>query len=60
MINETETTAPKKADDRLTIKVNGQDKEVFMSGGLIRTLVPHFATFNDFAEIFSRPAVSIA
>ena len=45
----------KKPEDRIFITVNGKEKEVFMSGGLIRTLLPYFNDFEDFAEIFSRP-----
>lgn len=50
-----ETNIPTKPEDRITVKVNGAEKEVFMSGGLIRTLLPYFRDFEDFADIFSRP-----
>lgn len=48
---------PEKPSDYITIKVNKADKEVFMSGGLIRNLVPYFMDFTSVAEIFNQPII---
>lgn len=48
---------PEKPTDYLHIKVNKEDKEVFMSGGLIRNLVPYFMDFTSVAEIFNQPII---
>lgn len=52
-----EIAAPEvvKPNDYITIKVNKEDREVFMSGGLIRNLVPYFMDLQSVAEIFGQP-----
>lgn len=42
-----------KPDDKITVTVNDQEVEVFMSGGLIRTLVPYYMNSTTTTEIFS-------
>lgn len=46
-----------KPSDRLTINVNGKDQEIFMSGGLIRTIVPYVENSQTAAEIFGEAAL---
>lgn len=41
-----------KPADRITVVVNGENKEVFMSGGLIRELSPIVGGLEDFAGAF--------
>lgn len=47
------TQATEKPQDRILINVNGEDKEVFMSGGLIRQLMPIAGQLEDFALVFT-------
>lgn len=44
---------PQKPTDRLTISVNDKEQTVFMSGGLIRKIMPYFAQYDDFTNVFS-------
>ena len=46
--------------DRLTVTVGGEAREIFMSGGLIRRLVPLIGSVGDFADVFTRPDVQEA
>lgn len=50
----TEEVKPEveKPSDRLTITVNGKEQEIFMSGGLIRTLVPYYMESQTATEMF--------
>lgn len=45
----------KKPSDRLAVTVNNELKEVFMSGGLIRNVVPYYMGMENITEIFSEP-----
>lgn len=51
----TEEVKPEveKPSDRLTINVNGKDQEIFMSGGLIRNIVPYYMSSMTTIEIFT-------
>lgn len=42
-----------KPEPRLKITVNNQEKEVFMSGGLIRQLMPIAGGLTDFADVYA-------
>lgn len=57
MSDVTNKEVPEKPSDFLSIKVNKEDKEVFMSGGLIRNLVPYYMDFQSVAEIFNQPII---
>ena len=47
----------KKPEDRLTLKVAGQDKELFMSAGLVRKVASIVNELEDMAHIYLTPAV---
>ena len=49
VIDKTQLNKP---DDRLTIHVNGTEKELFMSGGLVRALVPYYRNLGEANEVF--------
>lgn len=49
----TDTETKVKPNDRMTVEVNGQPQEVFMSGGLVRNIMRHFSQFDDFGQIFT-------
>ena len=42
-----------KPEDHLTIRVNGEDKEIFMSGGLVRRLASITGVLSDYTSLFT-------
>jgi hypothetical protein len=46
-----------KPQDRFTVVVNGQDQEVFMSGGLLRKLVPVAGVLSDFSDVYTNTEI---
>ena len=51
------TELPSKPNDRLTITVNNQPLEIFMSAGLIRLIAPIYSGGLNVDEIFQDPEV---
>lgn len=52
-MSETETTKSTKPSDYLTITVNKEPVELFMSGGLVRRLAPYVGALEQFSLIYS-------
>lgn len=51
-MSQNEVKRPDKPEDRLAIHVNGELKEIFMSGGLLRRLAPYVGHADDFSQIY--------
>lgn len=56
-MTETKIEMPNKPLDRITTIVNGQPREVFMSGGLLRNIVPYYMEMVSVGDIFKEPEI---
>lgn len=54
-MNTEENQIPSKPSDRISVVVNGEVREVFMSGGLLRNVIPYYMDLGGVADIFNQP-----
>lgn len=56
-MTETKIEMPPKPLDRITVNLKDGPREVFMSGGLLRTIVPFYMDMVSVGDIFKEPEI---